>query len=112
MRLNEVPTELLKESLLAIADLRRKYTGGHQMTKYASTHCPLCRFENTLWDEGFRDSEECSLCPWVWIEDHNCENFPQDPELDYSDFPIPDRLKRVDRWEAAINAEIVRREVV
>jgi len=112
MTIKEVLTHILRESLLAIADLGRKYRGDEMVTAYkaglvalyAGYRCPLCRFHCIA--GGYRSvettTEEC-FCPWVWIEGHECENVAFDGS------PIPDRLVRIARWEELINAELAGR---
>jgi len=123
MTIKEVPTHILRESLLAIADLGRKYREEPQVTAYAAReretleayHCPLCmfQFENTglyPWDVKPTKGISCT-CPWFWIEGHMCQEYEDDirGEVSYADFPIPDRLARIARWEEAINAELAGR---
>lgn len=113
MTLSEVPTDLLKESLLAIADLRRKYLKVEMATVYqfGSWSCPLCNFAVSF--KG-KDAKGRCACPWLWIDERRCcpRKIEDDKSPHFQDESIPDRLKRIDRWEAAINAEIANREAV
>ena len=38
------------------------------------------------------------ICPWIWFEKNT-----------YSSQPIPDRLRRIDRWENALVEELAAR---
>lgn len=123
MTIEEVPTHILRESLLAIADLGRKYRGEEMVTAYADFedypevaqgqwNCPLCNLASI---RGVKDSKpryksshgnRCD-CPWFWFEGHRCcgDGF-------YSEFhsqPIPARISRIARWTEAINAELAGR---
>lgn len=118
--LEEVSTSVLRLALLALADLRRKYSNEPMITPYAAgsdereakLRCPLCIFAHTHGDEFGDDDEGDCACPWFWIEGHTCEEFAEDENGDtisYDTYPIPVRLQRVTRWETAINEELARR---
>jgi hypothetical protein len=119
--LEEVETSVLRSSLLALADLRRKYSNEPMTTAYAANggesataqeRCPLCCFAHTHGDEFGDDEEGDCVCPWFWIEGHTCEEYTEDGNGDmisYDTFPVPIRLQRVTRWETAINEELARR---
>ena len=121
-RLEEVETPILRLSLLALADLRRKYTDEPMVTPYAAKRdsdefspaterCPLCVFAHAHGDQFGDDHEGDCVCPWNWIEGHKCEEFKDEygDEVDYDDFPIPERLIRIACWEATINEELAQR---
>jgi hypothetical protein len=125
MTVKDVATEVLAESLLAVQDLRRKYTGEPQVTVYACTAdpdahavntCPLCKFQKSMQEDSKHllcMVADKHFCPWYFIEGHSCEDFPDvedEDTVDYDTFSIPDRLARIDRWEEAIKAELAARE--
>lgn len=112
-RLKEVSTEMLRESLLALADLRRKYKQEPMVTVYkASTEftacacdkCPLCIFTRQYANTPVQC--HCKACPWVWFTGHLCEA----GKADYAFTEIKSRLAPVARWEKTINAELSARE--
>jgi hypothetical protein len=125
MTIKDVATDVLAESLFAVQDLRRKYKGEPMVTAYRPTttdgllyeYCPLCLFQLVQsgyypWDRDRGEIDEC-LCPWYWMEGHGCEEFVSvegEDQVTYDDFPVPDRLSRIDRWEEAIKAELAARE--
>jgi len=113
MTIKEVPTHILRESLLAIADLGRKYRGEEMVTAYKGAkdgrfpaeRCPLCQLNYQVYNgecsnlgEGDPDHKNCL---WWWIEGFDCHG-----RLERH---IPARLSRIARWEEAINAELAGR---
>ena len=117
MKPAEVPTEILAESLLAIADLKRKYLGEPMVTAYAGhvakdafaeDKCPLCRYQLIVFTRF--PGEECE-CPWHWLDGHGCQVEETDDEagFQFDYFPIPDRLARCDRWTDTITEELAER---
>ena len=111
--IKSIPTETLQEALLAVQDLRRKYLGWPQVTKYAgkstgqySELCPLCNFNRKIYKgdcyslNGVRDK----TCPWTWFEGATCI------EMDYTGFTRLSRLSRLSRWETAIVEELALRQ--
>jgi hypothetical protein len=118
--LEEVDTSVLRLSLLALTDLRHKYSSEPMVTPYAADNegreaklrCPLCIFARTHGDEFGDDHEGDCVCPWNWIEGHNCEEYAEDENGDlvsYDSFPVPIRLLRITHWENTINDELARR---
>ena len=103
MTIQEVPTDILSESVIAMQDLRRKYLGVPMVTAYAAigsggwAGCPLCLFaeSNIL--------GECLGCPWVWItgDDCGCGN--------YKSSTAERNIARIDQWESTIKAELAKR---
>jgi hypothetical protein len=119
--LEDIETDVLRLSLSALADLRRKYSNEPMVTAYAANgdefsiaadRCPLCRFAHTHGDEFGDDHEGDCVCPWFWCEGHTCEEYAEDEDGDmisYNSFPIPIRLLRISRWENSINSELAQR---
>ena len=112
-RLKEVSTETLRESLLALADLRRKYKGEAQTYKLPSEDfdCPLCRMVLYL-EPGapLNCGEGCKpFCPWYFAEGISGSTFLC-VIAGYDNKRRPQRLARITRWEKAITAEISARE--
>lgn len=108
--LTTISTKMLRESLKAIRDLKRKYEGKKQISKYAGCtneyvaavlKCSLCIF-NT---KNHPTSSGSCFCPWIWIEHFDCTT----PFMRYNDQTIPERIKRCNRWILDINNEIRRR---
>jgi len=109
-RFEDVSTETLRESLLALADLRRKYTGENQITAYAADPfddgqeaCPLCQFKKAHGRDTQYPCLGCT-CPWVWIEGKPCD------EGGYLDEGYEEAFARIDRWAAFIRSELAARE--
>jgi len=89
----------IREALKAVRDLRRKYQGKKQLTKYTgikgldeSSRCPLCLLNRT-----FKAPGDLCFCPWLWFEEKDCA------AGGYSFQSTIERLERIDRWEGLLN---------
>lgn len=111
--LKEVPTPTLRDMLLAVKDLWRKYRGlGPE--RFTDHDCPLCSFRNENDDlsrSGKLGPDRCSVCPWTAIDKIEPGRREVRPCFvgGYDTQTTDQRLARCARWNATIREELASR---